>query len=288
LRFFEPEFKSLNQVPMFARLTALPFLFFTLIFLYLAWTVDSSYAPWMVPFLIIAAVIYILSPQINWWWYSRRPPRLDVSMRQTLERVCTFYNRLPEEGKIRFEGRVALFRMGTDWTALDWPEDDLPPDVELALATQAVILTFSRDEFLFKKFEKVIVYPRPFPSPEHPYFHSSELYEPDGCLIFSAENLMLGFYRPAENYNTGMHEYAKAFVNWFPDAGWPVVQETEFWEKMTETSGMDREKVEKTVGLAGLDPVPVAIHHYFNFPEDFRRQDAELFSHFERIFAVKS
>lgn len=273
---------------MFARLTALPFLFFTLLFLYLAWSVDSSYAPWMVPFLIIAAIIYILSPQINWWWYSKHPPRLDASMRQALERASTFYTSLTVDEKIRFEGRVALFRMGTDWTALDWPEDDLPPDVELALATQAVTLTFGRSEFLFKKFEKVIVYPRPFPSPEHPYFHSSELYEPDGCLIFSAENLMLGFYRPTENYNTGLHEYAKAFVKWYPEEEWPAFQDIEIWDKLQEISGMDREKVEKTVGLAGIDPVPVAIHHYFNFPETFKKTDEELFSCFERIFAVKS
>lgn len=273
---------------MFARLTALPFLLLTLLFLYLAWTIDSAYAPWIVPFLIIAAIIYILSPQINWWWYSKHPPRLDTSMRQTLERVSVFYSNLSEAEKIRFEGRVALFRMGTDWTALDWPEDDLPPDVELALAVQAITITFGRDEFLFRRFEKVIVYPRQFPSPEHPYFHSSELYEPDGCLIFSAENMMLGFYKPAENYNTGMHEYARAFARWFPEEEWPDFQDISIWDKLNDISGMDREKVEKAVGLAGIEPLPVAIHHYFNFPESFKKCDEELFSRLERIFAAKS
>ncbi|MBL7826417.1 MAG: hypothetical protein JNJ57_07295, partial [Saprospiraceae bacterium] len=114
---------------MFSNLLAIPFISGALFFLYLAWTIDGKYAPWMIPFLVAAAVIYIMSPQINWWWYSRRPPRLSPQMQEMLSRFCPFFQRLSPEQKIRFEGRVALFRMGTDWTPLSWPDDaPLPPD----------------------------------------------------------------------------------------------------------------------------------------------------------------
>src|SRR5690349_678885 len=192
---------------MFANLLAIPFALGSLTFLYLAWTVDSEYAPWLIPFLIITALIFIMAPQINWWWYHRRPPKLSAGLTQLLERFCGFYQSLSREGKNRFRGRVALFHMGTNWTPIGWPDDVIPPDVELALAAQAVTLAFQREQILFPKFEKVIIYPKTFPSPEHPYPHSSELHEPDGCLIFSAENVMRAFFNPGKFYNVGMHEF---------------------------------------------------------------------------------
>ncbi|MEZ4893439.1 MAG: hypothetical protein R2778_10550 [Saprospiraceae bacterium] len=101
---------------------------------------------------------------------------------------------------------------GQQRTPIAWPEDNLPHDIELVLAAQAVTLNFHKEQILFPAFEKVIVYPKPFPSPEHPYPHSSELYEPDGCLIFSAENLMRAFFNPGKLYQVGLHEYAKAYL----------------------------------------------------------------------------
>lgn len=269
---------------MFAHLLALPFLFGALTFLYMAWTVDSEYAPWMAPFLVVAVIVYILAPQINWWWYSKRPPRLSAGLAGILQRFSGFFQRLSPEDQVKFEGRVALFRMGTDWTPLNWPDDVLPPDVELALAAQAVALTFHRETFLFEKFEKVIIYPKPFPTPEHPYFHSSELFAPDGCLLFSAENLMQGFFNPDKMYNIGLHEYAKAFVLKYPDEAWPELPEENTWDLLQQISGMTREHVETMVGLAGLEPLPVAIHHFINFPDTFKLHWPQCWNAFNSIF----
>jgi hypothetical protein len=262
---------SILQKIMFANLLALPFLLATLTFLYLAWTVDSEYAPYMVPFLIIGAFIFILSPQLNWWWYSRRPPQLSKGLQDILARCCTFYQTLSPIDKRKFEGRVALFRMGVNWTPIGWPDDVLPPDVELALAAQGVSLTFSREEFLYPQFEKVIIYPKPFPSPEHPYPHSSELYAPDGCLIFSAENVMRAFFNPGRFYQVGLHEYARAFMLKSSHEPWPTFEEETAWQTLEQLSGMTREHVENAVGLSGVEVLPVAIHHFFVFREQFQR-----------------
>lgn len=254
---------------MFANLLALPFLICMLFFLYLAWSVDGKYAPYMVPFLVVSALIYILNPQINWWWYSRNAPKLNQDLKNLLNRFCGFYSTLPPEDKRKFEGKVGLFRMGTNWTPIAWPEDNLPHDIELVLAAQAVTLNFHKEQILFPAFEKVIVYPKPFPSPEHPYPHSSELYEPDGCLIFSAENLMRAFFNPGKLYQVGLHEYAKAYLLANPNDNWPPFEAEDTWEKLEKLSGMSREHVETTVGLSGLDALPVAIHHFFIFPKSF-------------------
>ena len=270
---------------MFANRLATPFALVALLFLYLAWKVDTAWSLWLVPFLVIAAVIFIFSAEINWWWYNRHPPKLTPVLTRLLAQHCGYYQRLNAAEQQRFRDRVALFRMGTEWTPMGWPEDmeTLPPDIELALAAQAVILTFHRPTFLFDQFEKVIVYPVPFPSPEYPFPHASELYAEDGCLIFSAEHLMRGFTQPGW-YNVGLHEYAHAFVRSHPQEEYPILDEVSIWEKLAAASGMSRQQVESTIGIAGIAALPVAIHHFFVFPEQFAAQLPEEAAALERMF----
>ena len=255
---------------MFSNYFAAPFVFLSLYFLYLGWEVDSDYAIWIVPFVVMSALIYIFAPQINWWWYSRRPPALEPGLTHLLERFSGFYQRLSQPDKKKFRDRITLFRMGTDWEPMAFEGEAVPADVQFVLAHQAVMLTFHREKFLFDKFEKVIVYPRPFPTPEHPYDHASELYEPDGCLLFSAVQVMQAFTEPAVWYNVALHEYARAFVLTYPEEPYPAFREDDIWEKLQAASGMPHGHVESVIGIREVDALPVAIHHYFTFPETFR------------------
>lgn len=270
---------------IFANALAAPFVGGAILFLYLAWSQDSDYAPWMIPFVIVAGLIYTFNPQINWWWYTRHPPQLSPGLIDLLERFHVFYGRLNKAGKQRFCERIALYRMGTDWEPVAWPEEILPPDVETALAAQAVTLTFNEPEFLLEKFEKVIVYPKPFPTPEYPFAHASELYEADGCLLFSAEQVMQGYLAPGKWYNIAMHEYAKAFVLMYPGKSYPDLTADDTWEKLEATSGMSREHVESIIGIAGVDALPVAIHHYFTFPDRFPEIMPEAAELLDGVFA---
>lgn len=260
---------------MFSNYLAAPFVFLAIFFLYLAWEVDRDYYSfWLIPFVLIATLIYIFAPQINWWWYNRRPPKMESGLVKLLERFSGFYQRLSAPDKQKFRDRVMLFRMGTDWEPMAFEGEAVPADVQSVLAHQAVMLTFYRRVFLFEKFEKVIVYPLPFATPELPYDHASELYEPDGCLLFSAAQVMRAFTESTEWYNVGLHEYAKAFVLTYPDESYPVFTEADVWEKLQVASGMPRGHVESVIGIRGVEALPVAIHHYFVFPERFR----EIFS----------
>ncbi len=271
----------------FASLLAAPFIAGALVFLYLAWTVDSYLAPWIIPFVLVAALIYVFSPQINWWWYSRHPPALSPALLNLLENYCGFYRRLDAAGQRRFRERTVLFIMATDWMPMAWPDETLPPDVQLALAAQAVTVSFYREDFLFEKFEKVVVYPYPFPSPEYDFVHASELYEPDGCLLFSAQQLMQAFLEPGRMYNIGLHEYSKAYIRTYPNQAFPDLKEPDIWEKLHGLSRMSREHVESVVGTPGIEPLPVAMHHYFTFPENFRRALPDLARTFDQLFCVK-
>ena len=160
----------------FANYIAAPFVFAALGVLYYAWKHVGDGAIWMVPCILIAAFIWVLTPQINWWWYSKRPPALETGVVKALERFNAFYQQLDAAGQQRFRERLALTRMATDWTSKDMPDDEIPPDLETAIATQSVIITWNKPTFLFPEFEKVVVAPAAFLSPEHPFPHHSETY----------------------------------------------------------------------------------------------------------------
>lgn len=266
---------------MFSSRLAAPFVIGALIVLYMTWTEGSHWAIWMAPMVLVSALIYVFSPQINWWYYSRYPRPLPEHQQQLLARHLGFYNRLDAPGKQRFEARIQLFMMGTDWMPLGWPDgrEQVPIDIQLALASQAVSLTWNMEDVLLTPFEQVVVYPRPFPSPEYPFAHASEMYAPDGCLIFSAEQVMQAFVQPTIWYNVGLHEFAKAMVMRYPELPWPRVDDV--WEKLDLVSNMQRAHVESVIGLAGVDALPVMMHHYRIFPERFR----EVFPSEARVFA---
>lgn len=254
----------------FAHLVAAPFLIAAMGVLYYAWTHAGTGALWLIVLLLPVAVIYVFAPQINWWWYSQRPPQLEAALVKMLEQHCAFYQHLSPACQQRFRERVALFRMGTEWTPMGWPEEGgVPPDVETAIAVQATIFNFAKQQLLFERFEKVIVYPIAFPSPEYPYPHASELYEPDGCIIFSAQHVVRALVQPMQYYNVALHEYAKAFHVTYPTTVFPKFDAPDVWLRLELVSGMPRAAIENFMDMAGLDVLHVALHHYFTFPNRF-------------------
>jgi hypothetical protein len=80
---------------------------------------------------------------------------------------------------------------------------------------------------------------------------------------------MRAFVEPFNLYNVGLHEYAKVFVLTYPDLGWPLLVQPDVWARLEAVSRMPRSHVESVIAIAGIDPLPVAIHHFFTFPEQF-------------------
>ncbi len=270
-----------------AKRLLFPFLLAILIFLYLAWEVDTSYARGVVPCLVVAAIIFIFSPQINWWWWQRNPPDLERPHRVWLGKHCAFYRDLPAAEKGKFRTRTFLFREATDWTAAEWPEDELPPDVQLAIAASAVQVTFRREVFLLEKFEQVVVYPRHFISPNFPFNHASELFEPDGCVILSAEHVLRAIMGSGINFNPAVYEFARAAaLNFGPEySGLPDMADSDLvWGKLAAVGQASKADIEKFMGLKNLDTAAVAAHHFLVFSEKFAAAFPAQVVDFQRVF----
>ncbi len=267
---------------MFARWLAVPFALAAMLILYLALQGYYQYTSYLIVPLIFLAVIFVLAPQINWWWYKHHPPDLPHGLRALLEQAPGFYRRLNAEDKLRFRQRVALFTMSTDF--MPQGMENVPDDVKTVVAASAVTLTFRKQEFLLPRYEHVVLYAHPFPSPQYPEtFHTSEVYDEDGVLLFSIEHLMHGFMQPDLYFHSGLYEYAKVFMRVWPEECQLQVR-GEHWPALERISGFSRERIEQWIGLQDLSLTAVAVVCYFVAPERFKEELPELFKYFSKMF----
>jgi Mlc titration factor MtfA (ptsG expression regulator) len=265
-----------------SRIVSIPFVLGALIFLYLTWEIDRQYSAYIVPFVIGLALIFSFSPQINWWWYQRHPPELTGKLRGLLERFLPYYQRLAEPEKKRFRHRVALYIEANDFMAKGM--DEVSPDLKVVAAACAVQLTFGKRDFLLNRFEHLIFFPQPFPSPQYPEnYHASEIYEEDGAILFSAEQLMKGFFTPHKFYNIGLHEYAKVFERSCPALTFPALADTH-WQELQQISGFTREWIREWINLEDIPLRAVSIAHFFAFPQQFYTLLPDLYEQYAHLF----
>jgi Mlc titration factor MtfA (ptsG expression regulator) len=272
--------KELNTMPV--RILSLPLVVIALVFLYLTWEVDEGYSLYIIPPVVLLGFLYTLSPQINWWWYKRHPPELDAQVRQLFNSQFPYYQALPVEEKKRFRQRVALYMIAHEFTPQAM--EKVPEDIKAIIGACAVQVTFGMDDFLLSKFERIIIYPHPFPSPQYPdRLHTSEIFEEDGVVIFSAEHLTRGFLQPKQYYNSGLHEYAKVFRACYPDLPWPEF-DAAIWDDLERISGFKKDAIFKWINLDDIEPFEVSVAHFFVFPQQFRDVLPEIYSKYVEIF----
>lgn len=271
-----------NQFSMLSKILIAPLVLAALVFLYLSWEVDTDWSYYLLPCAIGAAIVYVFSPQLDWWWSQRHPPDLPEALRQMLEKRLPYYQRLTEPLRARFRQRTALYIKAHDFKAQRM--EQVPADIQAVIAATAVQLTFGQEDFLMKPFEFIIVYPHPFPSPQYPtQWHASEIYEEDGVILFSAEQLMPGFFLPEKHFHIGLYEYARVFRLVHPFMTWPDWSE-EDWQGLEAVSGMTHQYVTHLIGLDDIDVTAVAVVYFYVFPERFRQHFQHQYEVFMRNF----
>lgn len=265
-----------------ARLLALPFVLLTSLFLYLTFEVAESFSTYIIPNILILAIIYTLSPQINWWWYKRFPPDIAKPLRQLFIKQYPFYNKLSVEDKQKFRNRVALGLETIEFIPKGW--EAIPEDVMGIIVANLVRMTFGQQEFLLSKFERIVIYTLPFPSPQYPdKLHASELYEEDGVLLFSAQQVMWVFAKPKQYYNLVLHEFVKAFQIQYPTKNYPILRE-EDWSLLEKISGLKKTQIEGVINLPNIDPSIVSGVLYFTHPERLYSLQPSLFEQWKACF----
>jgi Mlc titration factor MtfA (ptsG expression regulator) len=261
---------------------AAPLMLILFISLYLAWEKDSGYALYVIPSALGLVILYIMHPQIDWWWYNKHPKELDEKVRQLLERHFPFYLELNPEQKTRFRKRMTLFPMAKEFMPRGF--ETLPEDIKAMLAANTIMLTFGQKDYLLDKFQTIVVYPKPFPSPQFPrLFHAAEHFAEDGVLLFSAEQLMLGSLQAQQYFNIVLYELARIYPLHFPHLVLPELPANS-WETLASISGFSKAIIEQTIGLPEPDIQAVAMCHFFLFPVPFKAQLPDLYMKYRGLF----
>ena len=252
------------RIYKFSNILAIPFVIALVFFIYLLIqdTHDLRVAYAIIP-LTLLVLIYLFQPQIDFWWLSRKPIPLEESMVKLLERTNTFYRTLPPEQKAEFDKHLILYINGRSFMAKGMESDNTPPyDVQIMIAQIPTTLNFSSQDYLFKPYERIILYKHAFPSPIHKFLHTFEIHEEDGVVIVSLEHAEAAFFNPQQFYNVAWHAFAQAYIlkhNWRPlDAN-----DENVWRAIAQNTSFTKDYISKTLGFEEVDLSAVLITLYF-------------------------
>ena len=277
-------YKTDSVRSMFSRILSAPFLILGIGFLYLTWEVGSDYSWYIIPCVIILAVIYIMSPQIDWWWAKRNPPDVDEKLRAMVHSKSAFYQRLSAEDKTYFRRRMALFLMSKEFMPQAF--DTVPEDIKAMIAAAAIQVTFGKADFVMEPFDKVVVYPDAFPSPKYPRDrHSVEVFAEDGVSLLSAKHVAHSFLEPETYYPVAIHNFVQVFLSKYPSLDYPD-EPANAWDKIEAISSFDEERIKKFIGLPIIDAYTVLLSCFFAYPRAFDAELPELYEQLKQLFTL--
>ncbi len=206
-----------------------------------------------------------------------------MKMQQTLRQFFPFYAKLSDTMKARFRKRVALFLFSKEYIGKGVFEE-VPDDIQAIIAASVVQLTFGREDYLLPKYEKIVIYPFAFPSPQFPKnIHASEIFEEDGVILYAADRLMESIMKPARNFNIGLYEYARVFMDSYPKENYPDFDEF-IWGKLEAIGGISQKATSNFIGLPNPDTQAVGICYFFTSPEKFQQLLPNAYEQYSKIF----
>lgn len=142
---------------------------------------------------------------VHFYWSKKS---LNKKQRNVLKEKFTFYNKLSDLNKKRFEHRVIRFIEDKEFIARDGLFID--DEKKLLIASTAVMLTFGMRDYLIPIIEKVIVYPNAFYSTINQEDHKGEFNPMLKALVLSWKDFEEGFSIDDDNLNLGIHEFTHA------------------------------------------------------------------------------
>jgi len=265
-----------------SRILVFPAMVIVAILVYLIFKNDWIYLSIYVAIpIVFMGILFVLSPQIDWWWWSRYTPALSKKITDIFEKHWSLYNQLPETEKNLFNKRVFLFSKGKafDFKGLDGN----PEDLKAIVAFFPVLLSLHKKEFLYDPYDHLIFYPILFPSPELLKPHASEVHHEDGVLIFSLEHAILGFREPQKYFNTLLYEYCYVHEQKYNDELWPQFSQEDI-RILEQLSQINLSDIKAKYGYEEIRPAHFGLCCFMQQPGIFRKVLYEKATQFETLF----
>lgn len=244
----------------------LPILYFSLV-------KGQSVAIWLIPIGALGAAIYVLSPQIDWWWYSKNPVKPSIGIKNYLNKNFPGFALMSEEEKMVFYQRLTLFEMSKNF--ISKAEEEIPDDFRLLIVLNGLKVGYHLIDPLFRNIENVVIYGHAFPSPKFPdRLHCSEYDKEDEVIIFSMPHFIKGFQNPSQFFPIGIYEFVKVALHRYQELQIPQFNQ----ERIAEVFGYGISDIEKYMNLplSELNINAILITAFFVFPQKFNQVYPEI------------
>jgi len=274
------------RIYSFSRVLALPLGIALAVLAYMEFMLYYDIVYWLLIPLIGVVILLIFSGQIDHWWNEKHPIPLTDQERKMITEFVPYYSTLSPSSKQTFEHRLSLYTGAREWKNVGGSElKDIPDDIKAVVASQAIMLTFHQEDYLLGDFDRIYTYKHPFPSPKFQFLHTVETDMEDGMILFSMEHLLVGITKPTQYYNIGMHGYAEAFLQQYPDLQYPNIDQVQ-WSHIEQIMGFSKEQILSVLGFEEADFMTMLIVCFFTYPANTKVVLHREYQQLEKVFSA--
>ncbi|MFX0555278.1 zinc-dependent peptidase [Maribacter sp. CXY002] len=233
-----------------------------------------------------AYFIYIVYYTLDLFFLNpfNKIPALTNTEKHVIAQHLPFYKMLEGRMKLRFERRVVRFRQRKK--IVFYKGVDEQDKIRLLLAATGVMLTLGMADFLILSIKRILVYPSSYYSRITKKDHYGEYNPGLKTLVFSAEQLKVGFRIPNDNLNLAVHEFSHALS--FNVANKLNIRSFLFLIGMNKIKRLlknaefnhrwEQNKYFREYGKTNTHEFfAIAVESFVETPEDFKKKYPELF-----------
>jgi len=226
---------------------------------------------YLIPPVIIIAACFSLYPQIDALGYKWWPPKVDEKLKTIIQQSSPTFQWVRPEDQDNFIIQLMTYCRKHDFTGMK--VEDIPTDVQAMSLYPGLLIDYVFSTKIIKHVDRIVLYKHPFPSPNHKVWHSAELHNEDGVILFSMEQLMISYMAVEKYYHIGFDPWVRALIEQHPEL-LPKDELPSLEAPLWNTT--------KNENFLGLENIPEAVQHLYTFltkPEDYKSEFPQLYQH---------
>jgi len=215
---------------------------------------------------------------------------------EILNRSVSFYRKLDEPAKRRFERDVQIFLGEQRIYGVEGQE--VPIETKLLVAASAATLSHGRPDWEWGRTRDIVVYPKAF-NDEYDVADGAKIagmVQEHGPILFSDRDLKYGYQRSADGYNVGLHELAHVVdledgradgipgdLNWMAAMPWT----DRIHKDLTNKHGRHLKRLLGNYAYTNeAEFFAVSVEAFFERPKKLEQRDPELYRLLSHYFNV--
>ena len=145
------------RIYSFSKILAFPVFIMVLVILYFEYHERFSTGYWILLPVVLGVSLYTFNNHIDYWYLKRFPMKLDQKIIDLLNQYIPFYRSLNEENKVKYHNRLSSYISGRGFKSVGSEMKNVPYDIRAMISTNAVQLTFNREDFLIGDFDHICI-----------------------------------------------------------------------------------------------------------------------------------